>query len=222
MNDRRARDTYHAVMSSFAPTRSGSVWSRPWRLFLLLLTVFAGVACGPRPRPADLPTPVDATVVDVGDEFELHIIGEEQKVTEFVVAPDGSVDVPLAGHVKVGGLEPQEVAATVRAKIIALKKLSDPIVSVKVKAYNSKRIEILGEVKNPGSWPLEPGMTLVRAISKAGGFTPLAAKSRVTIRRRVKDGIKAVEVDVEAIIDNEIPDVLLQAGDTIFVAQRVA
>ncbi|MBI4952366.1 MAG: polysaccharide export protein [Myxococcales bacterium] len=195
---------------------------RTWLRILVAVVAALAAACGPPPKPADLPDPIDATTIDVGDEFELHIINEDQKVTEFVVAPDGTVDVPLAGRVHVGGLEPQAVSAAVRARIIALRKLTDPIVSVKVKSYNSKRVEVLGEVKSPGSLALEPGMTLVRAISKAGGFTPLASKSRVTIRRKVKDGVKAVEVDVEAIMDNEIPDVPLQAGDTIFVAQRVA
>jgi polysaccharide export outer membrane protein len=64
-------------------------------------------------------------------------------------------------------------------------------------------------------------MTLLRAISLAGGFNGIADKEEVTIRRKVKGSIKAVTVSVEAIIDNQIPDIPLQAGDSINVAQRI-
>jgi len=137
------------------------------------------------------------------------------------VAPNGTVDVPYVHRVKVEGLEPHQVADLVRGKLIAEQIRTDPVVVVNIKAYNSKRVEVLGQVKNPGSLPLEPGMTLLRAISKAGGFSNIADTGHVTLRRKVEDGIKSVRVDVQAIIDNKIPDVLLQAGDAVNVDQRV-
>jgi hypothetical protein len=48
----------------------------------------------------------------------------------------------------------------------------------------------------------------------------MARKSEVTIRRKVKDGTRAAPVSVDSIIDNRIPDPLLQAGDSIYVPQR--
>jgi polysaccharide export outer membrane protein len=63
-------------------------------------------------------------------------------------------------------------------------------------------------------------MTLLRAISLSGGLTSLANKDRVTIRRKVKGSTVAATVSVEDIIDNRIADVPLQAGDSIYVAQR--
>jgi protein involved in polysaccharide export with SLBB domain len=64
-------------------------------------------------------------------------------------------------------------------------------------------------------------MTLLRAISICGGFTAMARKGEVTIRRKVKGGTQAASVSVESIIDNGIPDPLLQAGDSIYVPQKV-
>ena len=61
---------------------------------------------------------------------------------------------------------------------------------------------------------------LLRAISIAGGFTNMARKGEVTIRRKVKEGTRAATVSVESIIDNRIPDPPLQAGDSIYVPQR--
>src|SRR5262249_1390743 len=99
--------------------------------------------------------------------------------------------------------------------------LADPTVTVSMKEYNSKRVEIIGEVQKPGSLPLVPGMTLLRAISIAGGFNALAKKSDVTIRRKVKGGTKAASLSAEDTIDNRIPDPLLQSGDSIFNPQKV-
>jgi polysaccharide biosynthesis/export protein VpsN len=180
------------------------------------------LACGGgKPRPVDLPPPRQATTLGVGDRFELRIVGEDKLPTVFQVAPDGTVDLPYIHRVKVEGLEPQEVAATVRDKLIEGEIWTDPSVSVSVSEYNSKRIEVLGQVQKPGSFPLEPGMTLLRAISLAGGFNSLADEDNVTIRRRVEGGIKAATVSVDDIIDNRIPDVPLQAGDSINVDDRV-
>ena len=177
-------------------------------------------ACAPPARAPSLPAPVELTTLGAGDVFELRMMGEEKQPSQFTVAPDGSADLPLVGHVSCGGLEPQELSDTVRKRLIDDQILLRPIVSVNVKDYNSKRVEVLGEVQKPGSIPLQPGMTLLRAISLSGGLTSLASKGRVTIRRRVKGSTRAVTVSVQDIIDNTVVDPLLQAGDSVYVEQR--
>lgn len=157
----------------------------------------------------------------VGDVFELHIVGEDKLPTEFTVARDGTADLPYIKRVKVEGLEPQQLAEVVRAKLIEDQILTDPSVSVSIKEYNSKRVVVLGEVQKPGSLPLEPGMTLLRAISMAGGFNAMANKNKVVVRRKVNGSVRAVTISVEDIMDNAIPDVPLQSGDSINVEQRV-
>ncbi|MFO0762298.1 MAG: polysaccharide biosynthesis/export family protein [Byssovorax sp.] len=180
-------------------------------------------ACASRPpRPLDLPPPIEVTSLGVGDVFEIRIVGEEKLPTTFTVAPDGTVDLPYIKRLVVLGLEPQQVAEAVRKRLIDAEILTDPSVSVNIKEYNSKRIEVLGEVQKPGSIAASPGMTLLRAISLSGGFNSIANKGKVTIRRRVKDGgTRAATVSVDDIIENRIPDPLLQSGDSINVEQRV-
>jgi len=64
---------------------------------------------------------------------------------------------------------------------------------------------------------------VLRAIALAGGFNALASKHRVSLRRRTPGGAtRVVPIDVDAILDNKIPDVALQAGDSLFVPQRIA
>jgi protein involved in polysaccharide export with SLBB domain len=118
-------------------------------------------------------------------------------------------------------MEPQKVAEVVRQQLIDQDYLTDPIVSVSVKEYNSKRVEVLGEVARPGSLRFEPGMTLLRAVSLVGGFNPMAAKDNVTLRRQIDGSTRAVTVSVQDIIDNVTSDIPLQAGDSINVAQRI-
>ncbi len=178
-------------------------------------------ACGGTPHPLDLPPPHEVTTLGPGDVFELHIVGEEKLPTTFTVAPDGTVDLPYIHRVQALGLEPQQLAEQVRAKLVANDILLDPSVSINLKDLNSKRIEILGEIQKPGSLPMVSGMTLLRAISMAGGFSAMANRSRVMIRRRVGTGTKAATVSVEDIMANRIPDPLLQAGDSINIDQRV-
>ncbi|AUX45746.1 polysaccharide biosynthesis protein [Sorangium cellulosum] len=190
-----------------------------WLAALLALAISA---CSSRqPEPVNLPPPVEATTIGVGDVFDLRIVGEDKLPSSFTVAPDGTVDFPYVKRLKVAGLEPQELAELVRAKLMEGQILTDPSVSVSIREYNSKRVEVLGEVQKPGSLPLQPGMTLLRAISMAGGFNSIANKDRVTIRRKSQGKTVFAVVSVEDIIDNKIPDVPLQAGDSINVAQRV-
>lgn len=189
---------------------------------LVVGVAVAAPACTHVARPVDLPPPYDSTALGVGDVFELRIVGEEKVPTQFKIASDGTVMLPLVKRVKVAGLEPQRVEDVVVQKLKDDGQLTDPVVTVKVLEYNSKRVEIIGEVQKSGSFPLEPKMSLMRVIALAGGFNPMARKDKVSIRRQLRDGtVVAAEVNVDDIMANAIPDVPLQAGDSISVPQRL-
>jgi polysaccharide biosynthesis/export protein VpsN len=193
------------------------------RTFLLVVLCFVFpllVGCKPTPKAVDLPPPEETSTLGPGDVFVLYIVGEDKIPTEYTVAPDGTVDVPYIHRVRVEGLEPQQISELVRNRLMAGEIYSDPSVSVSIKDYASKTITVGGEVKEEGSFPFSPGMMLSDAIAKAGGTTPLAKAYKVILVRRNKGESRRVVVDYEAIINNEIPDVPLQAGDKISVPQR--
>ncbi|MFO0570818.1 MAG: polysaccharide biosynthesis/export family protein [Polyangiaceae bacterium] len=169
----------------------------------------------------NLPAPIESTTLGPGDVFTLHVVGEKELPSEYQIASDGTVDLPYVHSVKVAGLEPQEVARLVRKRLIDAKILSDPSVVVSIKEYNSKRVTVLGSVSKPGSFPLTPGLTLLQAISLAGGLTAIANKDRVNLTRQTKTGRTTVVLTVEAITDGRSPDLPLQAGDSIYVHERV-
>jgi polysaccharide export outer membrane protein len=158
--------------------------------------------------------PGDVIVIDVFNEEEL-----ENKV--FQVASDGTIDYPLIDRLKVGGLKPEAVADLVTSRLVEGGFLLDPQVSVLVKEYHSKRIHVLGEVKKPGTFSYQEGMTVVQAVTLAGGFTPLAKERRVSVTREIEGKEEVFVVDVRKIISHQAPNVPLQAGDIIYVPERV-
>jgi len=168
-----------------------------------------------------LPAPVERNVLGPGDTFALEIVGEKDLPHEYQVASDGTVDLPYIHTVHVGELEAQEVARLVRDRLISEKVLTDPSVVVQVKDYASRHVTLLGQVAKPGSYPLVSGMSLILAISQAGGLTAVARSSHVNLTRKTGAKQQTVEIDVGAIIDGKAPDVPLQAGDQIYVHERL-
>jgi protein involved in polysaccharide export with SLBB domain len=121
----------------------------------------------------------------------------------------------------VAGLEPQEIARVIRKILVDKKVLLDPIVIVQVKEYNSRRVILLGQVAKPGSYPLTTGLTLIQAISLAGGLTAIANDDRVSLTRKMGDKTQTVTFSVDRITEGKAEDVPLQAGDRIYVYERL-
>ena len=187
-----------------------------------LLVLVAAIGCAGRPKTrVNLPPPVESTTIGAGDVFSMTIVGEEKLPKDFRVAPDGSVDLPYIHRVQVAGLEPQEMAELIRKKLMDENILRDPSVSVDIKEYNSKRVVVLGQVQKPGSFPLTPGFTFIQAISLAGGFNSIANRDRVNLTRKTGKAARTIVLSADAITDGSLPDIPLQAGDTIFVVERV-
>lgn len=196
---------------------------RTWLVALVVLALLGPLGCSSTTDNSrvKLAEPVESTTLGPGDSFQMRIVGEKELPEEYQVASDGTVDLPYIHTVKVSGMEPQQVARVVREKLISAKILSDPSVVVSIKEYRSKSITVLGQVQKPGAFPLSPGLTLIQAISLAGGMTSIANKDRVNLTRRSKGGSRTVVLSVDAITEGRSPDVPLQAGDSIYIHERV-
>ena len=204
-------------------TSDSSRWIRKFSHACLVLLLAVTAACGSSSGgyTSNLAPPVERNVLGPGDTFTMEIVGEKDLPHEYQVASDGTVDFPYIHTVKVADLEAQEVARLVRERFISEKLLSDPSVVVQVKDYASRHVTLLGQVAKPGSFPLLPGMSLIQAISQAGGLTAVASSSHVNVTRKTAKGQQTVEVDVGAITEGKAPDVPLQAGDQIYVHERL-
>ena len=85
----------------------------------------------------------------------------------------------------------------------------------------SKKVTVLGAVSKPGSFRLVDGMTVVQAVSLAGGFTPLAAANETIVTRQADGRLQRFKIPVEEITEGRQDDVPLRAGDTVYVPKRI-
>src|SRR5262252_8927626 len=149
---------------------------------LLSAVVFAGLAsvigCATAhhspPPSAEASEPADRVGID--DTFDVRVYGESEL--------SGTVDYPLAGRITVVGLRTGEIQQLIVARLKD-RYLKDPQVVVTIKDRNSQKISVLGQVAKPGQVAYYPNMTIVDAIANAGGFTGIAAKNSVNLRREV-------------------------------------
>jgi len=166
------------------------------------------------------PAPVVDYTFEVGDTFEVKIYGEADLSGAYRVTADGIITMPLIGDLKVQGLNQSQVAKLITKKL-ADGLLRDPQVIVSVKEMASKKIIIIGQVSKPGTFNYTPLMSVLEAITGAGGFTQLAAKNDTTITRN-EDGKKTtLKVPVEEIGEGKAKNVYLKPGDIINVPERI-
>ena len=164
-------------------------------------------AAGLPPPPAPPAAPPEY-VLGSNDKLRVIVFGEDQLSGEFSVGADGRIAFPLIGSIQAGGRPPTEVQETIAA---ALRSgyVRDPRVSVEVLKF--RPFYILGEVQKPGEYPFSTGMTVLKAVATAGGFSYRANTRRVYIRRL---GEQAEHVE------DLKPSTAVLAGDTVRIGER--
>jgi polysaccharide biosynthesis/export protein len=163
-------------------------------------------------------TPQDPNyVIGPQDMLDISVWKEAELTRTIPVRPDGKISMPLLNDVRAAGLTPNQLAAQIT---MSLKRfVTDPQVTVIVTQINSQRVYILGEVTRTGAYPLLPGMTLLQALSSAGGFTQFANRKKIYMFRTENGKQNKYPFDYKAVVDGKRTDenVVLKAGDTIVV-----
>ena len=109
---------------------------------------------------------------------------------------------------------------------VLTKRLKDgylvaPSVSVYVKEYNSRKVFVLGQVKNPGTFPYAAEMNVVEAVALAGGFSATANRDFVVVTREVNGQETRIPVPVGKISKGLASNLELQSGDIIYVSDTL-
>jgi polysaccharide export outer membrane protein len=91
---------------------------------------------------------------------------------------------------------------------------------VLVKEFNSRKVSVFGQVRKPGTMPYGDGMTIVEAVSQAGGFTGMARRNAVTVTRKREGKEIKYTVPVEKIGEGSAANFYLRPGDVVFVPER--
>jgi polysaccharide export outer membrane protein len=156
-------------------------------------------------------------IIGAQDVLDISVWKEPDVSRMVPVRPDGKISLPLLNDVQAAGLTPVQLAAQLTESL--KKYVTNPQVTVIVATINSQRVYILGEVTRPGAFPLLPGMSVLQALSSAGGFTQFAKVKNIFVRR-VEDGRESkYPFNYKDVINGKRPeqDILLKAGDTIVV-----
>ena len=169
-------------------------------------------------KTAPTPATTDPAYV-IGPEDMLDInVWKEPDVSRVVpVRPDGRISLPLINDVQAAGMTPQQLANGVTDKL--RKYFNEPQVTVIVTQINSQRIYVVGEVPRAGAFPLIPGMTVLQALSAAGGFTPYADMKKIHIMRLHDGKYAQLPFNYKEVLkgDNPEQNIKLEPGYTVVV-----
>jgi polysaccharide export outer membrane protein len=214
---------------------------KPGRLFILALLA-SGICCPaqnpaqnqePVARPVETAAPAPAEPASApqapasGSATDSYIIGPSDDLTvtvwkepsfsgAYLVRLDGMISIPLLGDVLASGKTPLQLADQIATKL--KKFIQDPNVSVVIGQIHSKVVYMLGEGVKAGPIAMTSGMTLLEAISSAGGLNDYANAKKIYILRNEDGKHQKIPVHYkEALKGDSTFDLILKPGDTIVV-----
>lgn len=188
--------------------RAGPPPPNPTPLEIEQLTADASVAHARRIAPLDL---LQVTVFEVAD------------LTRAVrVSADGDISLPLVGLVRAAGATPRELEKALAEKLRTY--MHEPHVAVVVTESATQPVYVLGEVNEPGAFTpglSDSGMTLLRAVSLAGGFSRSAANSRTVVIRTGPSGERVqIPVNLDHVLRGAAADFPLVPNDVVYVPKN--
>lgn len=200
------------------------------RLLAFLALLFLGLACkSPKGTAGNainydqLPVstaPSPSTTLGVGDVVEVRVFEEADLSGPYRVAPGGTIDFPLCGKMQVAGKNTSGLSDLL-TKCLGEKYLKHPQVTVLLREYNSKKIFVFGEVQKPGTFPYDEDMSIIQAITMAGGFTKIASKNDIAVTRTMEGKETKIRVPVADIGTGREKNFRLQPGDIVFVPESM-
>lgn len=190
----------------------------PRKSFFLQLLAIAGIVFGPLSGAAAQPTEAiapaeaqqsagEAYRLGAGDKLRITVYKEEEISGEYEVDNSGNVSLKLVGAVPAIGRTLPELVKIIETKLRD-GYLLDPRVAIDV--LNYRPFYVLGEVNTPGSYPYVAGVTVLKAIALAGGYTFRARTNRIEL-------IRASDPDKPILVDQ---NTMLLPGDIIRVKER--
>lgn len=133
-----------------------------------------------------------------GDVISIRVLGEDEFTREKIRLTDaGTISFPAIGEIKVLGRTVGDLEAII---VTGLKGriLVNPKVSVQIEEY--RPFYVNGMVDKPGGYPFQPGLTVRKAVSLAGGFKERASPSKIFVIREDDPSQRAQKVDLNTFI----------------------
>ena len=156
-------------------------------LGLLLCSMLFQAGCPAVTMPLKQYDAPEGFLLGPEDELEITVWKNLELSRIATIRPDGLISMPLIGDIQAAGLTAEVLSQRI-AERLKQYFATTPAVSVSVKAINSYSVFVLGEVAKPGKYQLKSYVTVLQAISMAGGFTVYASKNKLRVVRMVENG----------------------------------
>jgi len=151
------------------------------------------------------------------DVLQINVWKETDISSSVPVRPDGKVSLPLLNDVQAAGLTPMQLSAEIAQRLKEF--IQEPRVTVIVTAMNSRRAYVMGKVARQGAVLLVSNLTVLQALSAAGGPVQFANTKKIYILRDAGGKQVKLPFDYAAVIKGKNPEqnINLKPGDTIVV-----
>ena len=139
-----------------------------------------------------------------------------QQMSCYNVASDGCIEFPVIGKIKVAGMTREQIAETIKQKLISENLVKDPVITVE---FENLHFSVMGEVNNPGQYSIDrDNISLLDALSKAGDLTIYGRRDNVLVMRQESGQKKVYRVNLTSAdsIANS-PVAYLQQNDVVYV-----
>jgi polysaccharide export outer membrane protein len=158
-------------------------------------------------------------VLGAGDSVTIGVYGEPEMSSTELVAEDGTLNVALAGHVQVAGLSAVEAGERVEAALKKGQFMVDPHVTLTIAQSRTQRVVILGEVRTPGRYTIDPNSSITDLLAQAGGVTEKGADTAYVQRTDAQGNVTRLPLDLKGLSAGKatVSSVNLQGGDSVFV-----
>jgi polysaccharide biosynthesis/export protein len=187
-----------------------------------------GVAPGSMATGPDSAAPVGSAPVAVphlpyeyrigaGDALHISVWKEPEASGAVVVRPDGMISTPLIKEIQVAGLTPTEAQNLITEKLVKL--IQEPDVTVVVTGMGSKKVYAIGGVKKEGPIPYTYSMTVMQAISEAGGLSDYAKRKKIYVLRNENGKEIRFPFNYDEVLKGNHMElnILMLPGDTLVV-----
>lgn len=177
----------------------------------------SGASAPQSPAPPQSATADPDYVIGADDLLDISVWKEPDITRRVPVRTDGKISLPLLNDLQAAGLTPMQLQAQITEKL--RKFLTEPQVTVTVMATNSRRVYIMGEVGRPGPIVLLSNMTVLQAITTAGGLGQFANSSKIRILRTEGGKQVVFSFNYKEVLAGKNPDqnIILKPGDSIVV-----
>jgi polysaccharide biosynthesis/export protein len=196
--------------------KTGDVMNRKISLLQILLFLCLSLFVGPSFAAGE--TALDQSyLIGPNDVLNIHVWKEPELTQEVTVMTDGKISFPLIGEVMAQGQTVTQLKETIGEQL--KKYVTNPEVTVIVRQSRSQWIYTIGKVARPGPYVLESGMTILQALSNAGGFLEWAGTKKVLIVRREGEKEVHIHFNYDDFVSgkNVRQNIFLKPDDTIVV-----